>query len=242
MVDKTTAPSPAPAFAPAPEQPLPRAAPAAIPVAAPASPPVAAKPPPPPQVVMLAPDAPPVAAPPKKAAPASAPRLAPAPRLAAAAPPAERPVVHHSASVTIASLTDDALSRHTRAARAVHDDQATKPWQAEAPKLIAPPARHAAVAAHKGAQAPATRLVGAPAPGWVQIGAFSSPTLADQGWRDIARLAPAAMAGKGKAVQPLDRDDGTTLYRAYVTGFASVAAAQNFCAGLQASGKACIVK
>jgi hypothetical protein len=49
------------------------------------------------------------------------------------------------------------------------------------------------------------------------------------------------MAGKGKAVQPLERD-GKTLYRAYVTGFASVTAAQAFCAELQASGKSCMVK
>jgi hypothetical protein len=76
----------------------------------------------------------------------------------------------------------------------------------------------------------------------VQIGAFSSPTLADQGWRDIARLEPAAMAGKGKAVQPLDRDDGVTLYRTYVTGFASASAAQAFCDDLRAAGKSCMVR
>jgi hypothetical protein len=76
----------------------------------------------------------------------------------------------------------------------------------------------------------------------VQIGAFSSPSLAEQGWRDIAHLESGAMAGKGKLVQPIDRDDGTTLYRTYVTGFASVSAAQAFCSELKASGKACMVK
>jgi hypothetical protein len=228
---------------------------------APASPPVAVRPVQPPQVVMLAPDVPPkpaaravvqtaVAAPPKK--------VAQTPRLADAAP-AERPVVHHTASVTIASLTDGALAHHGRAARAAREDGATREdgethairqpsarlVDAEAP--AAPPAHHrAVVAAHiKGAQyaeATPTRMVAGPSTGWVQIGAFSSPTLADQGWRDVARAEPDAMAGKGKAVQPLDRDDGATLYRTYVTGFASVSAAQAFCEALRASGKSCMVK
>jgi hypothetical protein len=76
----------------------------------------------------------------------------------------------------------------------------------------------------------------------VQIGAFSTPTLADQGWRDVARLEPESMSGKGKAVQSLMRDDGSTLYRTYVTGFGSVSAAQSFCDDLRAAGKSCMVK
>jgi hypothetical protein len=292
VVDKADAPSPAPAFAPPPRQPLPpqpmaRAAPVMTANAAPASRPVAARSAPPPQVVMLAPEAPPETAPtpPKKvlaAVATSTPHMAAAatatPHVAAAAAPVARPVVRHPvftiASLTddalahrtrparasrddqaaprarlveaptpIASLTDDALAHRTRAARTSHDDQAApKARLAEAPKLIAPPVHHVVVAEHKGAQAAATRPAGGPAAGWVQIGAFSSPTLADQGWRDIASLAPVAMAGKGKAVQPLDRDDGATLYRTYVTGFATVAAAQSFCTALQAAGKSCIVK
>jgi hypothetical protein len=75
----------------------------------------------------------------------------------------------------------------------------------------------------------------------VQIGAFSSAELADRGWRDVARSEPDSMAGKGKAVQPFDRD-GQTLYRTYVTGFASLSAAQAFCAELQAAGKGCMVR
>jgi hypothetical protein len=300
VVDKSTTPPPAPAFAPPPAQALPAQAlpappsqmaaapPAAAapstPVVASASPPVAGKPAAP-QVVRLVPDAPPkaAAAPPKQVAAATPQHVAASATLrqTAAAEPAEHPVVRHQ-TMTIASLTDDALAHHARAARASRDDSATREDGAtrqvrepnvryidapppahrssvryiDAPPPAAPPARRTVVAARiKGSQyagaayapvapvraAPARAAAG-PGSGWVQIGAFSSPSLADQGWRDIAHLAPGAMAGKGKMVQPVDRDDGTTLYRTYVTGFASVSAAQSFCAELRASGKACMVK
>ena len=294
VVDKSTTPPPAPAFAPPPAQGLPApptqvatAPPAdalpAPPVVASASPPVAAKPASP-RVVMLAPDASSKPAAPPKQVAAAAPRHVVAPtalRQTAATAAAEHPVVRHR-TMTIASLTDDALAhRPARAARAVRDDSAMRDDGAtrqirgsnvrfidappppatavhrsnvryiDAPPPAAPPARRTMVAARiKGSQfagaayAPAApaRAAAGPGSGWVQIGAFSSPSLADQGWRDIARLAPGAMAGKGKMVQPIDRDDGTTLYRTYVTGFASVTAAQSFCAELRASGKACMVK
>jgi hypothetical protein len=250
VVDKTTAPAPAPAFAPPASQQLPpqqafassapRAASAVAPVAlASASPPVAARPAAAaPKVVMLSPEAAPAAAaaPPKKVVPAP-----PATHLAAAAPPAVRPVAHHAAPVTIASLADDALDHHARPSR---DAETHNMRLAEAVKPTAVPA-HRVVAAHiKGAPAEASpmRAAAGPAPGWVQIGAFSTPTLADQGWRDVARLEPESMSGKGKAVQSLMRDDGSTLYRTYVTGFGSVSAAQSFCDDLRAAGKSCMVK
>jgi hypothetical protein len=88
----------------------------------------------------------------------------------------------------------------------------------------------------------ASRPPAAPAgPASVQIGAFSSPTLADKGWTDIARLEPAAMAGKGKLVQPTTRD-GETFYRAFITGFSSQVAAQRFCDQLKAAARPCLVK
>jgi hypothetical protein len=77
--------------------------------------------------------------------------------------------------------------------------------------------------------------------GWVQIGAFSSTALAEKGWSDIARFAPAAMAGKGKNVEPVAKGGGT-VYRTYITGFASKAAATSFCDKLKAAGKSCFVK
>ena len=75
----------------------------------------------------------------------------------------------------------------------------------------------------------------------VDLAKISVLALADQGWRDVARSSPDAMAGKGKAVQPFDRD-GKTLYRTYVTGFSGVSAAQAFCDDLRAAGRACMVK
>jgi SPOR domain len=242
VVDRATAPAPAPAFAPPPPQPLPRLAAAAPPPAAPSAAPLAAaKPAPPaPRVVMLAPEAPPkpAVAPPKQLA------VTATPRLALAAPPAEHPAVRHFAPITIASLTDDALAHRMRpAVRPTHDDQAPRTRFAEAPSAAPPPAHHAVAVRIKGAQsAAAPSAVASPSAAWVQIGAFSSQTLAEQGWRDVARIERSSMAGKGRAVQPMERDDGATLYRTYVTGFASVTAAQAFCAELQAAARACIVK
>lgn len=78
-------------------------------------------------------------------------------------------------------------------------------------------------------------------PAMVQIGALSSPALADKAWNDAARLAPGLAAGKGKKVEAIDKN-GTTLYRTSVTGFASREAAKAFCDAISAAGKSCFVK
>ena len=75
----------------------------------------------------------------------------------------------------------------------------------------------------------------------VQIGAFSSESLADKGWSDAASVAPGLAAGKGKQVEAIDKD-GKTLFRTSVTGFASRAEAQTFCDRLKGAGKSCFVK
>jgi cell division protein FtsN len=75
----------------------------------------------------------------------------------------------------------------------------------------------------------------------IQIGAFSSQTQADQGWSAAAAAAPGPLAGKGKKVVPLDHD-GATLYRTYITGFASREAAQAACDRLKAAGRTCFVR
>ena len=74
-----------------------------------------------------------------------------------------------------------------------------------------------------------------------QIGAFSSQSLAEKGWNDVAALEPGKMAGKTKKVESATRD-GKTFYRAFVGGFASKSDASAFCASLVAAGKGCIVK
>lgn len=112
------------------------------------------------------------------------------------------------------------------------------------PAVVAakPPAAPPIVAAAKPAVAtPPKPTAVASGVAAVQIGAFSSQALADKGWNDAAKLAPGAAAGKGKKVEAIQKD-GATLYRTQVTGFASRADAQAFCAKLQAAGKSCFVK
>ena len=75
----------------------------------------------------------------------------------------------------------------------------------------------------------------------VQIGALSSPSLADKAWNDVARMMPGDMVGKTKRVEPITTDGGTK-YRAYVGGFSSKAEASSFCASLKGHGKDCIVR
>lgn len=75
----------------------------------------------------------------------------------------------------------------------------------------------------------------------VQIGALSSPALADKAWTDAVRLAPGLAAGKGKKVEAIDKN-GATLYRTSVTGFPTREAAKAFCEAIAASGKSCFVK
>lgn len=130
---------------------------------------------------------------------------------------------------------------------------APKPVAAPPPKAAATPAPKALPPAAKAPPAPAKEAVKAPpaaaAPATpaakgaaaVQIGAFSSQTLADKGWNDAAALAPGLAAGKGKSVEKIDKD-GKILFRTQVTGFASRADATAFCDKLKAAGKACFVK
>ncbi|HXV01077.1 MAG TPA: SPOR domain-containing protein [Caulobacteraceae bacterium] len=75
----------------------------------------------------------------------------------------------------------------------------------------------------------------------VQIGAFSSQSLADRSWTQVAGIAPGAMAGKGKRVAQVSKN-GATLYRTAITGFDSREDAQALCAKLAAAGRTCFVR
>ncbi|HXQ09553.1 MAG TPA: SPOR domain-containing protein [Caulobacteraceae bacterium] len=75
----------------------------------------------------------------------------------------------------------------------------------------------------------------------VQIGALSSPALADKAWGDVAKQMSGAMSGKTRKVETTSKD-GKTFYRAYVGGFADHAAAVGFCSALKAKGTFCIVR
>jgi len=122
---------------------------------------------------------------------------------------------------------------------------ATKPAAAK-PVAAAPTIETlatAAIAPKPAAPKPAAPkpVASASGPAMVQIGALSSPALADKAWNDAARLAPGLAAGKGKKVEAIDKN-GTTLYRTSVTGFASREAAKAFCDAISAAGKSCFVK
>jgi len=131
--------------------------------------------------------------------------------------------------------------------------QALKPAIPAAPvqKIAPPPAPTQKVAvappAPKPAPPPVQKAAPAPEPkpasggAVVQIGAVSSTALADKAWNDAVAAAPGLAAGKGKSVQKIEKNGGV-LYRTAVTGFASKADAQAFCAKLQASGKSCFVR
>jgi outer membrane biosynthesis protein TonB len=122
------------------------------------------------------------------------------------------------------------------------------PPDAEAPPAAAPPAplvkaQTAKAPTAKTAAVKAPTAQGAsdtPGAAVVQIGAFSSQSLADREWNKAADVAPATMAGKGKRVVPVAKD-GKTLYRTSITGFASREQATSLCDALKAAGGSCFV-
>lgn len=112
---------------------------------------------------------------------------------------------------------------------------APAPTPAPAPKAPAP-----TTPAAPPAKAP-TPAPAASGGAMVQVGAFSSEALADAGWNDAMRALPDSAAGKGKRVEPVE-SNGKTLYRGYVTGFASRAEASAYCDRLKAAGRSCFVR
>lgn len=176
----------------------------------------------PPVVITPAPAAPAPTATPLPPAQATQPALRPAqnpppPAQAAAQPPAKAAVVPKSAAAIPAPK-----------AAPVDKAAATPKPKPLAEKPPEKPAEKSAATAKAGAAA-------------VQIGAVSSTALADQTWNDAVAVSPGMAAGKGKGVEKVEKD-GKTLYRTSVTGFASKAEAQAFCAKLKDAGKACFVK
>ena len=111
---------------------------------------------------------------------------------------------------------------------------------ASTPKTVpTPPPAKVATAPVAPAPAPTPKATGGSF--LVQIGALSSPALADKAWNDAAALSPGAAAGKGKRVESVD-SGGKTLSRTSVTGFGDRASAQAFCDKLKAAGKSCFVR
>lgn len=192
--------------------------------------------------------------PPNFTAPPETPAPRPAPAAAAPPPPAAAPAAPVAAPKALPPVA--AAEPALRAAQPATKAPPPAPAPAPKPVAVAPPKpapvapKPAPVAPKPVAFAPKPAPVApkpAPAPAAtggaaaVQIGAFSSNALADSGWNDAARIAPAAIAGKGKKVEAIQKD-GATLYRTQVTGFASRADATAFCNKLKAAGKNCFVK
>jgi hypothetical protein len=154
--------------------------------------------------------------PPLEPAPAQAPTAAPAPPPPGAGTPSRPPQTRPAVA---AADTSDAIDRLIARSEAVRPGAGTVESARANPRSETENGDRAVV---------------------VQIGAFSSESLADAEWNKAAAVAPGAMAGKGKRVVPVTRD-GDTLYRTSITGFASRDQALALCARLKAAGGVCFV-
>lgn len=165
------------------------------------------------------------------------------------APPPEAPQPRPTTPIVVAEAPPvkpaPAAAPPPSAAPSAAASQALKPAlpaepQPKAPPQPAPAKKVAAPPPPEKKTTPAAEPKAAAGGGArVQVGAVSSPALADRAWRDAVGAAPGLAAGKGKAVEKIE---GGTLYRTFVTGFASKSDAQAFCAKLQAAGKSCFVR
>jgi hypothetical protein len=161
--------------------------------------------------------------------------VAQAPPVQAAPAPAIRPAIPASppaAAAAAAKILAPTPAPKTAPPAPKAEAPAPKP-ATPAPKPPAPVAK---------AEAPKAETAKPAAGGAVvQIGAVSSKALADKAWKDAVAVSPGLAAGKGKGVEKIEKNGGT-LFRTSVTGFASKADAQAFCAKLQAAGKSCFVR
>ena len=102
---------------------------------------------------------------------------------------------------------------------------------APAPAAAAAPASTSDVAVTTASFATGTDLV--------QLGAFSSPSLAAEEWARLESRFGALMNGRDPVVQVSTQSSGT-WYRLRASGFADRDDARRFCAALQAEGAECI--
>ena len=236
----TVAAAPAPTFAPSAEQPAARPAPSAATVAMlskPSAPThIERRPTPTEQAAADEPTPAKVAAAPAKKTPAAA-KTAAGSETASVTKTATLTPSQHPVLRSKLDESELAAAGATRTEAREADAPAVKPalHKAKAAKLAAAdPIGALVTSSTAAAAAPAGRSV-------VQIGAFSSSALADKGYADVSSTLPGQMGGKAKHVLPLDKD-GTTLYRTWLSGFATRADAQAFCEALKAKGKTCLVK
>lgn len=177
-----------------------------------------------------------------------APQAATAPVQVAAAEPA--PVAVASAEAQGIVFVSNPVIQPLRGIVAMVAPLANPSAAAPAP---APQARPVRVAGRATAAAPVAAPVAAPAPtaratgpvrtsGWaVQLGAFDSVGVAQDGWSRASRRFGAQLAGKD-GVSTSASVGGRTVYRLAATGFDSRAEAQSACSAIARSGGRCFVR
>jgi hypothetical protein len=249
--EKVAAGTGAPNFAPPPEQPINRAAgPTGLTVATAPGPQVKlnAAPPPPPAGAQPQPA-------PVQSAPAQPP-AAPAPHKdqAAKAAPTMRAAEQFGPDGKAPTAIKTPAPRPEAPIKVAKAEPAPKPVPVQPAPVKAAPAKTVAEKPAPAKPAPAKPAAAAPAPVKstpakpasgggvvVQVGAYVSTGLAEQGYDKVAGLMGGKMGGHGRRVEPV-AVGGTTRYRSQVTGFATRAEATAFCVALKAKGHDCIVK
>jgi hypothetical protein len=120
----------------------------------------------------------------------------------------------------------------------------TPPPEAVQPRPAPRPVEAATPATPRPAPAPATPTRPAPAVGGssgVQIGAFSTPGIADREFATIIGRYPQFTAGADKRVQEVTASNGSTVYRTTVTGL-SRDQASSLCNAIKAAGGDCFLR
>lgn len=165
--------------------------------------------------------------------------------LPAAAPdlaPAAAPSMNTDASADdVLAMLDEIVTEQGAAAnpppRAITRAIRPVPRPARAPSAPAAAAPSAAAASGEIAVSTADFAAGTEL---VQLGAFSSPSVAAQEWDRLQARFGALMAGRERVIQVSNQTSGT-WYRLRASGFADGDDARRFCAALQAEGAECIV-
>lgn len=131
----------------------------------------------------------------------------------------------------------------------------SEPVVSTAPPVFAPPpetpaprpASPAEPAPAKAVTPPVKTVEPAPAPAstagnaGVQIGAFSTPGIADREYAALAARYPQFASRASKRVQEVTASNGSTVYRTTFAGL-SPEDARAFCAAIRASGGDCIIR
>lgn len=115
------------------------------------------------------------------------------------------------------------------------------PPEAVQPRPVAPAAPAPTVVAPAPVAKAETRLTPAGGSSIVQIGAFSTPGIADREYSAVAARFPQFAAGATKRVQEVTASNGSTLYRTTFAGL-SRDDARAFCAAIKAGGGDCLVR